>query len=39
MLKISNILRKIGAGDTKRQMYIPSESDQASFRKSKMDQL
>ena len=39
MLKISHILQKIGAGDKKRQMYIPSESDQASFRRSKLDQL
>lgn len=28
-LKIGKILRKIGAGDRSRQMYVPNEEDQA----------
>ena len=31
----AKILKKIGAGDRSKQMYIPNEEDQASFRKSK----
>lgn len=39
LVRISKILQKIGAGDRSRQMYIPNEEDQASFRRSKWEEL
>ena len=39
MLKINQILKKIGARDRNQQMFVPNEEDQASFRKSKLEQL
>ena len=39
LIKISGILKKIGAGDRQKQMYIPNEDDQASFRKEKWEEL
>jgi hypothetical protein len=39
LIRIGKILKKIGAGDRNRQMYIPNEEDQASFRKSKWEEL
>lgn len=38
-VKIGNILRKIGAVDRHRQMFVPNEEDQAEFKKKKWDEL
>lgn len=39
IIKISKILKKIGAGDRNKVMFVPNEEDQASFRKSKWEEL
>jgi hypothetical protein len=37
LLKMTNVLKKIGAGDHSRQMYVPNEEEQAEFKKSKWE--
>ena len=39
MVKMTTVLRKIGAGDRSHQMYIPCEEDQAEFKRNKYLEL
>lgn len=38
-IKMSNVLRKIGAGDRNRQMQMPNEEEQTAHRKVRMAEL
>lgn len=37
--RMTTVLRKIGAGDRKRQMYVPNEEDQTEFKRRRLEEL
>ena len=39
MSKMTMVLRKIGAGDRKKQMFVPNEEDQEEFKRKRLEEL